>query len=113
VSLGAGATVGRFALVLRPSSTLATASAALSEQVSLYPNPSRGGSLSLSLPTALGQHAVDVQVLNALGQQVARQALAPSTNATRTLALPTLAQGIYTVRLQTNAGTISKRLTIE
>ncbi len=114
VNLGAGAaTAGRFALVLRPSSTLATASAALSEQVSLYPNPSRGGSLSLSLPAALGQHAVEVQVLNSLGQTVARQALAPSANATRALALPTLTQGIYTVRLQTKAGTISKRLTIE
>jgi hypothetical protein len=114
VNLGAGtATAGRFALVLRPSSTLATASAALSEQVSLYPNPAHSGSLALSLPTALTQQSIEVLVLNSLGQTVARQALTPSTNATRPLALPILAQGIYTVRLQTNAGTISKRLTIE
>jgi GH35 family endo-1,4-beta-xylanase len=114
VNLGAGAaTAGRFALVLRPSSTLATAPAALIDQVSLYPNPTRGGSLSLSLPTTLSQQAIEVQVLNALGQQVARQNLAPSTNATRLLALPTLAQGIYTVRLQTSAGAIIKRLTVE
>jgi hypothetical protein len=114
VNLGAGAaTAGRFALVLRPSSTLATAPAALIDQVSLYPNPTRGGSLSLSLPTTLSQQAIEVQVLNALGQQVTRQNLAPSTNATRLLALPTLAQGIYTVRLQTSAGAIIKRLTVE
>ena len=36
-----------------------------------------------------------------------------SPDAVRPLALPTLTQGIYTVRLQTTAGTISKRLTIE
>ncbi|MBJ6145063.1 endo-1,4-beta-xylanase [Hymenobacter sp. BT559] len=114
VSLGAGATAaGRFALVLRPSSPLATAAAALSEQVSLYPNPTRGGRLSLGWPTTLGQQAIEAQVLNALGQPVFHQTLAPSATATRPLALPVLAPGIYTVRLQTNAGTIIKRLTIE
>ena len=113
VSLSAGTAAGRFTLLLRPSSTLATASAALSEQVYLYPNPTHGGTLSLSLPTTLSQQVIEVQVLNALGQTVARHASAPSTNATRALVLPALAQGVYTVRLQTNAGTISKRLTVE
>jgi hypothetical protein len=110
-SLDAGTAAGRFALVLRPSGSLA--SATLSEQVSLYPNPTHGGSLSLSLPTALSQHAVEVQILNSLGQQVARHTLVPAADATRPLALPALVPGIYTVRLQTNAGTISKRLAIE
>jgi endo-1,4-beta-xylanase len=114
VSLGAGtATAGRFALVLRPSNPLATAATALSEQVDLYPNPAHGGHLSLGLPTALSQQAVDIQVLNAMGQAVAHQTSAAGAGATRPLALPALAPGIYTVRLQTSAGTISKRLTIE
>jgi GH35 family endo-1,4-beta-xylanase len=113
VSLTAGTATGRFTLVLRPGSALATAGAALSEQVSLYPNPTHGGSLSLNLPTTLSLQAIEVQVLNALGQTVARQLSAPGSSATRSLALPALAPGIYTVRLQTSAGAVSKRLTVE
>ena len=113
VSLGAGTATGRFTLLLRTGSALATATAALNEQVALYPNPTHGGSLSLSLPATLSQQAIEVQVLNALGQTVARQTSAPGTSATRPLVLPALGQGIYTVRLQTSAGTISKRLTVE
>jgi len=113
VSLAAGSAAGRFTLLLRPGTALATASAALSEQVSLYPNPAHGGILALGLPATLSQQAIDVQVLNALGQTVAHQATAASAHATRLLALPALAPGIYTVRLQTSAGAISKRLTIE
>ncbi|HET9505765.1 MAG TPA: endo-1,4-beta-xylanase [Hymenobacter sp.] len=113
VNLSAGTATGRFTLLLRPSSTLATAPAALSEQVVLYPNPTHGGSLTLGLPAALNQQAVEVQVLNTLGQTVAHQNLAASATAARPLALPALAQGVYTVRLQTSAGTISKRLTVE
>jgi GH35 family endo-1,4-beta-xylanase len=114
VNLSAGtATAGRFTLLLRPSSPLATASAALAEQVMLFPNPAHGGNISLSLPANLSQQTMDVQVLNALGQTVARQTSAPGASATRPLTLPTLAQGVYTIRLQTNAGAISKRLTVE
>ncbi|MFD1873236.1 endo-1,4-beta-xylanase [Hymenobacter bucti] len=114
VDLGAGAdAAGRFSLVLRPNGPLATAAAALSNQIDLYPNPTHGGSLSLALPAALSQQAIEVQVLNSLGQAVARQTSAPSANATRSLALPGLAPGIYTVRLQTSAGVVSKRLTVE
>jgi GH35 family endo-1,4-beta-xylanase len=113
VSLSAGTTTGRFTLLLRPSSPLATASAALAEQVMLFPNPAHGGDLSLSLPATLSQQAIEVQVLNTLGQTVARHISAPGTSATRPLALPALAQGVYTVRLQTSAGVISKRLTVE
>jgi hypothetical protein len=111
--LGAGPATGRFTLLLRPGSALATAPAALAEEVLLYPNPTRGGDLSLGLPTALSSQAIEVQVLNALGQSVARFASAPSAGATRPLALPALAPGIYTVRLQSGAGTVSKRLTVE
>ncbi|MGI4742228.1 MAG: endo-1,4-beta-xylanase [Janthinobacterium lividum] len=113
VSLAAGAaTAGRFTLLLSPSQALATAAASVSQQVAVFPNPTHGGTLSLSLPTMLGQQAIEVSLLNALGQTVAREALPASSNAVRSLVLPTLAQGIYTVRLQTTAGVVSKRLTI-
>ncbi|MGI4869571.1 MAG: endo-1,4-beta-xylanase [Janthinobacterium lividum] len=113
LSLNPSAATGRFTLVLSTSKALGTASAAISQQVALYPNPSHGGSLALRLPAALAQQAVEVSVLNALGQQVARQTLAAGAQPVHTLALPSLAPGIYTVRLQTVAGTISKRLTID
>jgi GH35 family endo-1,4-beta-xylanase len=113
VSLGAGPATGRFTLLLRPGSALATAPAALAEEVLLYPNPTRGGNLSLGLPTALSSQVIEVQVLNALGQSVARFSSAPSAGATRPLTLPALAPGIYTVRLKSGAGTVSKRLTVE
>ena len=113
VSLAAGpATTSRFSLVLTVNQALATAPAAISQQVAVFPNPAPGGRVALSLPTTLGQQTIEVAVLNALGQTVARQTLSPSSDAVRALALPAVAQGIYTVRLQTTAGVISKRLTI-
>jgi endo-1,4-beta-xylanase len=113
VNLAAGnAATGRFSLVITANRVLATAPASISQQVAVYPNPAQGGNVSLSLPASLSQHSVEVSLLNALGQTVLRQTLAASADLVRPLALPGLAQGIYTVRLQTAAGTISKRLTI-
>ncbi|MBD2723864.1 endo-1,4-beta-xylanase [Hymenobacter armeniacus] len=113
VNLTAGpAAAGRFTLVITQNRVLATAPAAISQQVALYPNPAHG-SVSLALPAALSAQAVEVALLNTLGQTVLRQTLAASTELLRPLALPGLAPGIYTVRMQTAAGTISKRLTID
>ncbi|MBJ6107945.1 endo-1,4-beta-xylanase [Hymenobacter sp. BT523] len=113
VNLTAGpAAAGRFTLVITQNRVLATAPAAISQQVALFPNPAHG-SVSLALPAALSAQAVEVALLNTLGQTVLRQTLAASTELLRPLALPGLAPGIYTVRLQTAAGTISKRLTID
>ncbi|MBF9221688.1 endo-1,4-beta-xylanase [Hymenobacter ruricola] len=112
VNLAAGpAAAGRFALIISQNRVLATAPAALSQQVALYPNPAHG-SVSLSLPAALSTHAVEVSLLNALGQTVLHQPLPASADLLHPLTLPGLAPGIYTVRLQTAAGTLSKRLTI-
>jgi endo-1,4-beta-xylanase len=113
VNLAAGnAANGRFSLIITTNRVLATAPASISQQVALYPNPAHSGSVSLSLPASLSQHVVEVSVLNALGQSVLHQTLSTSAELVRPLTLPSLAQGIYTVRLQTAAGTISKRLTI-
>ncbi|RZK62527.1 MAG: T9SS type A sorting domain-containing protein [Hymenobacter sp.] len=113
VNLAAGAaSAGRFALLLGGNQPLASAAAALGQQVTVFPNPAHAGNISLSLPTTLGQQAIEVALLNALGQAVAHHTLPASPDAVRTLALPALAPGIYTVRLQTTAGAISKRLTI-
>ncbi|HEX8330817.1 MAG TPA: endo-1,4-beta-xylanase [Hymenobacter sp.] len=113
VDLLAGvAATGRFTLVLTYNRVLGTAPAAISQQVAVFPNPVHGNSVSLSLPATLRQQTVEVMLLNALGQTVARQTLPANTDAVRSLNLPSLALGVYTVRLQTAAGTISKRLTV-
>ena len=113
VNLAAGtAATGRFSLVITASRVLATAPASISQQVAVYPNPAQGGTVSLSLPAALNGRSMEVSLINALGQTVMHQTLAASSDLVRPLVLPNLAQGIYTVQLQTAAGTISKRLTI-
>ncbi|QKG55348.1 endo-1,4-beta-xylanase [Hymenobacter sp. BRD128] len=89
------------------------AASAATAGIFLYPNPAQGGRVSLSLPASLGTQAVDVQVLNSLGQSILHRTLPSSTEAVRSLALPGVAQGLYTVRLQTSAGTFSQRLTVE
>ncbi|RZL12905.1 MAG: T9SS type A sorting domain-containing protein, partial [Hymenobacter sp.] len=89
------------------------AASAATAGVFLYPNPAAGGRVSLNLPASLSQQAIGVSLLNALGQTVFQQTLAPSTEANRALALPGVARGLYTVRLQTSAGALSQRLTVE
>lgn len=81
--------------------------------VFLYPNPAQGGRVSLSLPASLGTQAVDVALLNSLGQTILHRTLAASAEAVRALELSGVAKGLYTVRLQTSAGTFSQRLTVD
>ncbi|HEX8350749.1 MAG TPA: FG-GAP-like repeat-containing protein, partial [Hymenobacter sp.] len=93
---------------------LTNASRQVAEQVSLYPNPAHT-SVRLQLPATLAQQGVQVRVFNALGQLVLEQHLtARQTTATHPeLALGRLPQGIYSVRLGTTAGVVTKRLMVE
>jgi endo-1,4-beta-xylanase len=94
------------------NTTLGTkAASAASAGLFFFPNPAQGA-VSLSVPASLGQQAIEVSLLNTLGQTVLHKALAASTDGVRTLSLPGVAQGIYTVRLQTSTGTFSQRLTV-
>ncbi|WP_151087509.1 endo-1,4-beta-xylanase [Hymenobacter baengnokdamensis] len=96
------------------NTTLGTkAASAATAAIFFYPNPATGGRVSLSLPATFGQQAVEVSLLNALGQTILRQTLPASAETVRSLRLPGVAQGLYTVRLQTNAGLFSQRLTVE
>ncbi|GAA3926113.1 DUF4394 domain-containing protein [Hymenobacter algoricola] len=110
--LAAGAAPGRFTLLLTRQRVLANASAALSQQVAVYPNPTRGV-VSISLPAALTRQDTEVQLLNSLGQTVLRTTLVAGAATVRTLTLPPVAQGVYTLRLQTAQGSVSKRLVVE
>ncbi|MGI4822935.1 MAG: endo-1,4-beta-xylanase [Janthinobacterium lividum] len=85
---------------------------AATASIFLYPNPATSGSVSLSLPATLSQQAIEVSLLNTLGQTVVRQTLPASASAVRSLALPASIHGLYTVRLQTSSGIFSQRLTV-
>ena len=110
VAAGAPAS-GRFSLLFTTQSVLATAPAALVQQVNVFPNPARG-TVSVGLPAALARQATEVVLVNALGQTVLRATL-PAGPAARALSLPGVARGVYTLRLLTSEGTVNKCLIVE
>jgi extracellular elastinolytic metalloproteinase len=112
VSNASALVTGRFELVFSPQQALATAPAALAQQVALYPNPAQQAAF-VELPASLGRQAVSASLVDALGR-VVRTAVLPAQGATaHPLDLRGLASGVYALRLTTNAGTIVKRLTVE
>ncbi|MBC6698468.1 DUF4394 domain-containing protein [Hymenobacter puniceus] len=112
-TLNAGApAAGRFSLLLTQQRVLANASASLSQQVAIFPNPARA-LVSVSLPTSLARQTTDVQLINALGQVALRATLPAGGTDVRTVSLTGIAAGVYTLRLQTAQGTINKRLIVE
>jgi hypothetical protein len=72
----------------------------------VYPNPTPDGRLTLEL-TGPQAKAAQLDVLNALGQVVRRQALAPGT---APLSVAELAPGVYTLRVHTEQGVLTQRV---
>ncbi len=104
----AGTQAQRFALVFEPAAAPLAAAAELAlAAVTVAPNPSHGA-FRLTLPTGLT--ATAVTVFDNLGRAVARPVL---TGATTEISLPTLAAGVYTLRLTTTAGAVTRKLVIE
>ncbi|MDO7846263.1 alginate lyase family protein [Hymenobacter sp. M29] len=102
--------MGRFSLLFTRQRALATAPAQLNQQVSVFPSPAHGQA-TLLLPAALAAQPLRATLLNALGQAVGQHQLAAGSE--RALPLTGLAAGIYTLRLQTAEGLITKRLVVE
>ena len=99
---------GRFSLVFRTSTALATSPGRISSgaAASLYPNPSEAHAAGVDVTLAVtgldpAARRVKATLLNSLGQTVGHCTLAVSQGAGRT-AVPTmgLAAGVYLVRLQ-------------
>ena|GEM_PF-4839224 len=85
----------------------------LAAQISLYPNPAHG-LVELALPASLSTQASALALYNVLGQQVQRRALPAQAGGLRTtLDVNALPAGVYSVRIDTGAGIISKRLVVE
>jgi hypothetical protein len=100
---------GRFFLRLyRPTASLAAQ--ALSEAI-VYPNPAHDR-LWLARPAALAGLAATLTLRNSLGQVVRQQAVA-ATTADASVSLAGLARGVYTLQVQSTAGSLSRRVVVE
>jgi Secretion system C-terminal sorting domain len=103
LTLPAGSTAGR--LQLEVAGRALSTSSQMAQQLSLYPNPTQG-QVQLVRPAAWG--ALQVQVLNSVGQPVQTTRLAAGE---QTLSVQPLPVGVYTLRLTTQQGlTLTKRL---
>ena len=112
VSNASALLTNRFELVFSPQQALATATAALAQQVGLYPNPAKASAF-VELPASLGRQAVTATLVDALGR-VVRTAVLPAQGAlAHPLDLHELPSGVYALRLHTSAGLVVKRLTVE
>jgi len=116
VALAQGSSAGRFVLHLNAQRPLATAVGLSAATLSVYPNPAHGQPVQLQasgLPASA--KAAMLTVLNVLGQPVHKQAATVASDGTLTLQLPAqnLASGVYTLRLQTAAGTLTRKLVID
>ncbi|GAB3862408.1 hypothetical protein GCM10028822_43090 [Hymenobacter terrigena] len=94
----------------RETIALNTASAQLAQEITLSPNPAQA-EVYLSLPATLQRETLAVSVINALGQTVRTQKSTPGAG--RMLPLTGLTAGVYTLRLETSAGVVNKRLICE
>jgi hypothetical protein len=103
---------GRFELLFSPQAVLATASASLSAQVAVYPNPA-SKSVFVELPATLGRKAVTVALVDALGRQVLAQTLPAAGAQAHQLPLLNVAAGVYSLRISTEQGTVTKKLVVE
>jgi hypothetical protein len=112
VSNASALITGRFELLFSPQQPLATAPAALVQQVGLYPNPAKA-SVFVELPASLGHQAVTATLVDAVGRVVRTLTLPAQGAVAHPLDLRELPTGIYALRLRTSAGTVVKKLTVE
>jgi hypothetical protein len=116
-TLPAGLHTSRFILHLNPQGPLATtASLSSAVELQLYPNPATGQASVQVVATgpakAIGK--AQLEVFNALGQRVYQAAQLLATADGLRVKVPTagLAAGMYTVRLTTASGVLTRKLLI-
>lgn len=95
---------------------LASRNAALAEQVSLYPNPAHR-STTLVVPAALLRQAGLLTVIDGLGRVVQQRFVSPAPGRAgdirAELSLDGLPTGVYTLRLLSSEGPLTKQLVVE
>jgi len=109
----ATAITGRFRLLFRPTTALATVPGLTADVVGVYPNPAHER-FTVVLPGLAQATTVQAELLNGLGQVVRHQAVAlPPAGTQFTLDAAGLATGVYTLRLQAGATTLAKRVVVQ
>jgi hypothetical protein len=108
--LNAAYTGVRFELVFTSQAALAVAPATLSAQVAMFPNPAHAA-MFVELPATLRGAATTATLLDGLGRPV-RSFVLPAGVATHSLPLGTVAAGVYSLRLSTTQGVVTKKLLI-
>jgi hypothetical protein len=103
----------RFSLSFSTASALASASGVSAASVSVYPNPATGR-FTVRLPALAGARSVEATLLNSLGQVVRRQSVSLSTGGTHfDVVAEGLGAGVYSLRLQAGATTLTKRVVLQ
>ncbi|WP_226171770.1 fibronectin type III domain-containing protein [Hymenobacter lucidus] len=83
-------------------------------EVSVFPNPSNTGAITLRIRGAEQTKTVQATLLNALGQQVLNQSLAVQAGAVEApLQVKGMATGIYTLRVKVGDYTITRKVVLE
>lgn len=104
--------LGRFTVVFSPPTALATAPSLSVEAVSVYPNPAHG-TFTVTMPSVTGASAVQVELVNTLGQVVRRQSAALAASGTSfSVSTAELAAGVYVLHLQAGDTTLTKRVVV-
>ncbi len=102
----------RTRLAVTVSQPLATAPAALAQQLACYPNPA-AGAVFVTLPASLGRQAVAATLVDAVGRPLRTFTLPAQGIAAHSLDLRELPIGVYLLRLDTSAGTLVRKLAVE
>ncbi len=95
------------------STVSATRAVLAGGELAVFPNPAHGA-FTVAVPALASPQPGVLEVINALGQVVRTQALAPASRATQvSVDAATLAPGIYTVRVRAGAEAAAVRLTVQ
>ncbi len=114
LALPAGVSFGRFTLVLRPATVTAAAAPLTAATVGLYPNPAPGR-FTVQLPPVAGAATATLGLFNALGQRIETRALPLTAGGASTEfgAVQQLPSGVYVLRIQAGAASITRRVVVE
>ncbi len=103
---------GRFFLRFGPGAVSGVNAADLAAKVMVYPNPNKG-EFTLSMPS-FNSPVVEATLFNAVGQKVWSKSLeTKGVYLKETITTQKLPHGVYTLRLETNAGPVQRKIIIE
>ncbi|GAB2949660.1 hypothetical protein GCM10027048_13440 [Hymenobacter coalescens] len=107
---GSNDTAGPFVI----GTVLAARNPLLGGELTVFPNPAHGGTLTLRLSGAGAAQAAQAQLINALGQVVRKQAVSiRNGGAEQPLSIDGLSRGLYTLRVEIGGGAVTRTVVID